>query len=95
VDGHDVITAEIKSVPGSCEAAAISVNYESMSPETKQVSVLRIPFVGDSCKAEPGSVKITAPPGDPFSAYPILKVVGASDIKNGSFAFTVPQPARE
>lgn len=95
MDGHDVITAEIKSVPGSCEAAAISVNYESMSPETKQVSVLRIPFVGDSCKAEPGSVKITAPPGDPFSAYPILKVVGASDIKNGSFAFTVPQPARE
>jgi hypothetical protein len=95
VDGHDVITAEIKAVPGSCEAAAISVNYESVSPETKQVSVLRIPFVGDACKAEPVSVKITAPPGDPFSAYPISKVVGASDIKNGSFAFTVPQPAKE
>nr|WP_294546471.1 hypothetical protein [uncultured Rhodopila sp.] len=95
VDGHDAITAEIKSVPGSCEAAAISLNYESLSPETKQVSVLKIPFVGDSCKAEPVSVKITAPPGDPFSAYPILKVVGVSDVKNGSFAFTVPQPARE
>jgi hypothetical protein len=41
VDGHDVITAEIKSVPGSCEAAAISLNYESLSPETKQVSVTK------------------------------------------------------
>jgi hypothetical protein len=77
------------------EAAAISVNYEAMSPETKQVNVVKIPFVGDSCKAEPVSVKITAPPGDPFSAYSISKVVGVSDIKNGSFAFTVPQPARE
>ena len=95
VEGHDVITAEIKTVPGSCEAAAISLNYKSVSPETKQVNVVKIPFVGDSCKAEPVSVKITAPPGDPFSAYQILKVVGASDIKNGSFAFTVPQPARE
>jgi hypothetical protein len=95
VDGHDVITAEIKAVPGPCEAAAISLNYETLSPETKQVGVTKIPFVGDSCKAEPVSVKITAPPGDPFSAYPILKVTGASDIRNGSFAFTVPQPARE
>jgi hypothetical protein len=95
VDGHDVITAEIKMIPGSCEAVAASVNYESVSPETKQVVVTRIPFVADSCKAEPVSVKITAPSGDPFSAYPILKVVGASDIRNGSFAFTVPQSARE
>jgi hypothetical protein len=95
VDGQDVVIAEIKSVPGSCEAAAVSVNYESLSPQTKQVSVLRIPFVGDSCKAEPVSVKITAPPSDPFSAYPIAKVVGVSDFRNGSFAFTVPQAAKE
>jgi hypothetical protein len=95
VDGHDVIIAEIKSLPEPCEAGAISVNYESLSPATKQVSVLKIPFVGDVCKAEPVSLKITAPPGDPFSAFPIVKVVGVSDIRNGSFAFTVPQPARE
>jgi hypothetical protein len=95
VNGQDFVTAEIKTVPGSCEPAAILLNYVVQSPDTKQLGVNRIPVVTDGCKAELVSAKVTAASGDPFSAYPISKVVGASEFRNASFAFTSPQPAKE
>ena len=84
---------EIKSVAGGCEPAAGRVNYPGLSPQTHQVVVNEIPFVGDSCKAEPVSVDVSAPAGDPFSAFPIAKVVWAAEFKNASFSFTSPKPA--
>jgi hypothetical protein len=93
MNGQNFVTAEIKSVPGSCEPVAILLNYVSMSSETERVIVNKIPFVGDSCKAEPVSAKVTAPAGDLFSVYPIAKVIGAAEFRNGSGSFTVPQSA--
>jgi hypothetical protein len=93
INGQDFVTAEIKSMPGSCEKTAVLLNYVSMSSETKQVLVDKIPSTGDLCKAEPISAKVTAPSGDLFSMYPIAKVIGAYEYQNGSGTFTVPQPA--
>jgi hypothetical protein len=93
VNGQDFVTAEFKPVPGSCQAAAILLNYVSLSPETERVAVTKIPFVGDSCKAELVSAKVTAASGDAFAAYPISKAVGAAEFRNGSFTFSAPQPA--
>lgn len=93
VNGQDFVTAEFKSAPGSCEPAAVLLNYISLSPESEQLGVTKIPVVADSCKAELVSVKVTAPSGDPFSAYPISKAVGAAEFKNGSFTMTSQQPA--
>jgi hypothetical protein len=93
VNGQDFVTAEIKLVPGPCKAGDALLNYVSLSPQAEGISVIKIPFVGDSCKAEPVSAKVTAASGDPFSAYPISKVIRAGEFKNASFAFTSPQPA--
>jgi hypothetical protein len=76
VSGQDFVTAEIKSVPGSCEAGSVLLNYISMSPQAKQLVVTHIPVVGDFCKADTVSAKITAAPGDPFAAFTILLVAG-------------------
>jgi len=93
VNGQDFVTAEFKPVPGSCEAAAALLNFVSLSPETKQVAVTKIPFVGDRCKAELVSAKITAVSGDAFEAYSISKAVGATEFRNLSFTLPSPQPA--
>jgi hypothetical protein len=95
VSGQDFVTAEIKSVPGSCEAGSVLLNYISMSPQAKQLVVTHIPVVGDFCKADTVSAKITAAPGDPFAAFTIAKVVGMSEGKNISVAITAPQPAEK
>lgn len=93
VNGQDFITVEIKSDPGSCEPAAGRLNYPGLSAKTKQIVVNEIPFVGDFCKAEPVSVNVNAPAGDPFAAFPIAKVVWAAEFKNGSFSFSPPKLA--
>jgi hypothetical protein len=93
VNGQDFVTAEFKPAPGSCEPAAVLLNYISLSPESEQLGVTKIPVVLDSCKAELVSVKVTAPSGDPFSAYPISKAVAVAEFKNGSFTMTSQQPA--
>jgi hypothetical protein len=95
VSGQDFVTAEIKAVPGSCSAGAISVHYLALSPETDQVTLTKIPFVGDLCKADLVSVKITPPPGDALATYTIAKAVGASEIRNGSFTIEAPQPTKK
>jgi hypothetical protein len=93
VNGQDFVTAEFKSVPGSCEATATHLNYVSLLPETKQVTVTKIPFVGDLCKAELVSVKVTAASRDAFAAYTISKAVGEAEFRNASFTIPSPQPA--
>ena len=92
VNGQDFISVEIKSL-GECQAAAGTLNYPGVSPKTKQLVVNEIPYVGQACKAEPVSVNVTAPAGDPFSAYPIAKVVWAAEFKNASFSFSPPKVA--
>jgi hypothetical protein len=92
VNGQDFVTVEYRSVSGSCKPVAVLLNYISLSPETKRVSVLKAPVVGDTCKAELVSAKVNAPSGDPFSDYSISKVVGVAEVKNGSSALGILQP---
>lgn len=93
LNGQDFVTAEFKSVPGSCQAAAVILDYVSLAPETEQFGLNKIPVVFDVCKAELVSAKVTAPSGDPFGAYPISKFVGITEFKNGSFSINSLQPA--
>ncbi|MFL5287465.1 MAG: hypothetical protein ACJ8AW_42450 [Rhodopila sp.] len=93
LNGQDLVTAEIKPVPNGCAPGAGVLNYVTMARKTEQIVVNRIPFVGDICKADLVSAKVTAPSGDAFSAYPIAKLVGASEFRNGASAFSAPVPA--
>jgi hypothetical protein len=92
VNGQDFVTVEIKS-SDECQAAAGTLNYPGLSPTRKQLVVNEIPFVGQACKAEPISVRVNAPAGDPFSGYPIAKVVWAAEFRNASFSFSPPKVA--
>lgn len=82
VNGQDFVTVEIKSVAGSCAPAAVTFNY--VAPE----GLIEIAFAGSACKAEPVSVEVHAPPGDPLAAFQPIKVLWAAEYKDGSFAIT-------
>jgi len=86
VNGQDFVTVEIKSVPGSCEPGSVTLNY----PTRK--GLIEIPAAGDVCKAEPVSVEVSAPSGDPFAAFKPVKTLWAIEFKNGAFAIPRPQP---
>ncbi len=93
VNGNDVVVAEIKSSSEPCASAGGVLNYPVMNP-SKQVLVVTIPYFGDFCKAEPVSVKVTAPEGDPFAAFKPVKVLWAAEFKNGNFAIPVATAAK-
>lgn len=86
VDGHDFVTVEIRSFPDQCESSPVTLNY----PTPK--GLIEIPVAGESCRAEPISVTVTAQPGDPFAAFHPIKVLWAVEYKNGAFSITRPLP---
>jgi hypothetical protein len=91
INGQDFVTVEVKSFPSECQAVAGTLTYPGISSMTEKLVVNEIPYVGENCKAEPISVNITAPAGDPLAAFPIAKVVWAAEFKNASFSFSPPK----
>jgi hypothetical protein len=82
VNGEDFVSVEIKSLAQSCGRNLVSLNY--VTPE----GLLEIAVTGEACEAEPISVEVHAPPGDPFAAFRPVKVLWAAEYKNGAFALT-------
>lgn len=86
VGGRDVVIVEIKSGSKPCELASITLNYPSPK------GVVEIPVTGEACEADPVSVEVVAPAGDPFATFHPVKVLWASEFKNGAFSITRPLP---
>jgi hypothetical protein len=84
--GREVVIAQIRSIDKPCAPASITLNY----PTPK--GLLEIPVIGESCDAEPVSVEVSAPAGDPFAAFKPVKLLWASEFRNGSFSFSRPVP---
>jgi len=82
LNGQDFVSVEIKSLVESCEPKALSLNY--VTPE----GLIEIAVTGQACKAQPVSVEVHAPPGDPFAAFRPIKVLWAAEYKDASFAIT-------
>jgi hypothetical protein len=93
LDGQPFVTVEIKPMPDPCQNISGLLNYPGVVEKTKQIMINQIPYTLDLCKAEVISVKVTAPPGDPFAALHPAKVLGAVELKNGAFSFSRPVPA--
>ena len=92
VNGHDFVTVEVKSKPETCKAVAGTHNYPAQNNSSGQIAVNQIPYAGQFCNAEPISVNVTAPAGDPFEGLKPVKVLWAGEFKNGSFSFSRPLP---
>jgi len=86
VGGRDVVLAEIKSNSKPCQPASITLNYATPK------GVIEIPVTGEACEAEPVSVDIVAPEGDAFAAFRPVKLLWASEFKNGAFSIARPVP---
>ena len=93
--GSDVLLAEIRRGPGPCQQAAVTLNYISSPRQGGKPTLGRFPVMGESCQAELGTLRITAPAGDPLGAFPIVKTTGATEFRNGIFAFPAPEPIRQ
>lgn len=88
MNGEAVITVDIKP-SGKCQAGAGTINYPGQIAGGP-VMVMQVPYVGDICGAEPMSVKVTAPAGDPMARLQPVKLLWSIEMRDGSFPFTRP-----
>lgn len=92
VNGNDFVAVEIKGKPDTCHPVAGTLNYLAEDNDSGAVAVNQIPYIGDFCEAEPVSVEVMAPAGDPFAKFKPASVTWAGQFKNGTFAFSRPLP---
>ena len=83
VNGQDFVTVEIKPLEKTCKPDAFALNYITPEGLIEEIAV-----AGEVCAAEPVSVEVYAPPGDPFAAFRPIKVLWAVEYRNSAFAIT-------
>lgn len=90
--GRDFLTAEVREGTAAPTPAAALLRYPGLSPATGALAVNVIPFVADVRPLEFVSLRVDAPADDPFSRFPVARVLGAHGIANGAFCFSRPEP---
>jgi hypothetical protein len=93
--GQDVVQMVVTPKPDTCKSVAITLNYPGQVEPSQEIVVLQAPVAGEFCEADPVSVDITAPAGDPLQKLNPVKILGAFAIKNAAWAFPRPVSVQE
>jgi hypothetical protein len=93
--GRDVVQLVVTPKPTTCKSGAGTLNFPGQLDTSRDIVVAQIPYVGEFCEADPVSVDITAPAGDPLNTLKPVKILGALAVKNYAFAFTRPISAQQ
>jgi Acetoacetate decarboxylase (ADC) len=93
--GREVVRIVVTPKPTTSKSAAGAINFPGQLETTHEIVVLQMPYIAEICDAEPVSIDITAPAGDPLNKVKPVKMLGAFAFKNFTFAFPRPASARE
>jgi hypothetical protein len=93
--GQEMVRLVVTPKPTTCKSGAGTLNYPGQLDTSRDMVVNQIPYVGEFCEADPVSVDITAPAGDPLHTLKPVKIMGAVAIKNLAAALTRPASAQQ
>jgi hypothetical protein len=95
LEGQDVVRIVATPKSDTCKSGAGTLNYPGQLEPSREIVVVQIPYVGEFCAADPVSIDITAPAGDPLNKLKPVKILGAAAFKNIAFAFPRPVSAQQ
>jgi len=81
--------------PTTCKSGAGTLNYPGQLDTSRDIVVAQIPIAGELCEADPVSVDIMAPTGDPLHPLKPVKILGAIAFKNLASAWAPPVSAQQ
>jgi hypothetical protein len=93
--GQDVARIVVMPKPTTCKSAAGAINFPGQLETTHEIVVLQMPYIAEICDADPVSIDISAPAGDPLNKVKPVKMLGAFAFKNFTFAFPRPASAQQ
>ncbi len=94
LNGQNFVTVEIAPMRNSWQSISFGLKYLGWAEKTKKLTLFEANGIGEFCPAEPISVRVIAPAGDPFAALQPKKVLWAGELINGAFLISHPLPAR-
>ena len=89
--GQEVVRIVVRPKPATYKFVAGAINFPGQLETTNELVVLQMPYIAEICDADPVSIDVKAPTGDPLEKLKSVKMVGAFAFKNFTFAF--PRPA--
>jgi hypothetical protein len=93
--GQELVRLVVTPKPTTCKSGGGLLHFPGQLDTSRDIVVVQMPYVGEFCAADPVSVDITAPAGDPLHTLKPVKILGAVAIKNGAFAFPRPVSAQQ
>jgi len=95
LEGQEVVRIVVTPKPDACKSVAGTLNFPGQLEPSREIVVVQIPYVAEFCAADPVSVDITAPAGDPLNKLKPVKILGAAAFKNLAFALPRPVSAQQ
>ncbi len=93
--GHEVVRIVVRPKPTTYNSVAGAINFPGQLETTREIVVLQMPYIAEICDADPVSIDVRAPAGDPLNKLKSVKMVGAFAFKNFTFAFPSPASANQ
>ena len=82
-------TIRLEVLPAdACVAFAGFLNYVGTAGAGAGLELLRIPYAGDFCPAEPVSVEMSGPEGSALDRLRVERMLAGGRLRDGTFAFT-------
>jgi hypothetical protein len=94
LNGRTFVTVEIQPLRNSWQSISWNLKYLGWVAKSNELKFFEANGIGEFCAAEPISVQVTAPAGDPFAALQPKKVLWAGEIIHGAMVLSHPLPAR-
>jgi hypothetical protein len=92
--GKEIVSIELIRKKEPCQRAAGIVNEVTRNAGTNRNQVIKFPFAGEWCSAEPGRVEVNGPSGDPFGRLQPVKILWAGELRAAAYAWVPPVAGR-
>ena len=73
--GQEMMRLVVTPKPDTCKSVAGALNYAGQLDPSRDIVVMQGAYVGELCEADPVSVDITAPAGDPLHPLKPVKIL--------------------
>jgi hypothetical protein len=93
--GQEVVRIVVSPKPTTYESEAGIIHFPGQLETTREIVVMQMPYVAEICDADPVSIDVRAPAGDPLNKLKSVKMLGGFAFKNFTFAFPRPVSAQQ
>ena len=88
--GRETVLVELARKKEACQRVTGTVNEVTANANTSRSQVIKFPFAGEWCSADPVRVEVNGPSGDAFGRLKPVKIVWTGELRAAAYAWVPP-----